>query len=165
MAGLGLITRKDIPCWYELGWRGKVKPPAIIVRIHKEFAEAQGAIPSTAPLVKALQEEFRFSTFSGKIGGKYFGFEKAFRLVSRDDDGFLRYGVQLPMVRRLSDRVCSKCKGRKKDPDFFDSPCLRCKGEGKECEYDWDKAFAVSASFTLFTTWACLCENGTSASV
>jgi hypothetical protein len=30
-----LLTRQDIPCWYELSWQEKI--PAILLRVHEDF--------------------------------------------------------------------------------------------------------------------------------
>ncbi len=46
-----MITREDIPCWYELSWQPK--PPALILRIHRDFLKEMNVDLQNAPIVKS----------------------------------------------------------------------------------------------------------------
>ncbi len=57
-----IITRETIPCWYELSWQAK--PPALILRIHRDFLKGMNINLQKAPIIKSYLKEFAFVEFS-----------------------------------------------------------------------------------------------------
>lgn len=143
MEKIRLITWENVPCWYELSFREK--GPAIILRIHQDFAKAFPSINNEAPIVLGLQERFNFKTFNGSFD-KDFGFDGVFAREENQGE-FLQFAVKIPRVRKLKG-VCPRCGGSGEDKSL-NGRCLYCDGEGKEYFYDWEKLYAISASFTV----------------
>jgi len=148
-----LLTRENIPCWYELSWRQK--KPAIILKIHKDFIASIKPIRirEDAPIVKTLKEQFKFESFAGNFNGNY-GFDNAFVRVGKRGN-FVEFVVKIPKVKKWTGEICGDCNGSGKQK-FLDlrRDCFHCEGTGKECIFDWQPAYAISASFTIFTTLA-----------
>jgi len=146
-----MITRENIPCWYELSWRQK--KPAIILKIHKDFIASIKPVSEYAPIVKSLKEEFKFKRFIGNFE-ENFGFDNAFILVG-EKENFVEFVVKIPRVKKWTNKNCSYCNGSGKDI-FVDSrrDCYHCEGTGKERIFDWQPTYKISASFTVFTTLA-----------
>lgn len=142
-----MLTQKDIRCWYELSWRAREK--AIILGIHKDVLNHIQAIPKNGPIVQALMEEFQFADFSGELKvGADFGFDRVFKAQKSRGD-FLEFRIKLPRIKKQTDQPCSQCNGTGKDELDPLEKCLGCGGAGYEKEYDWKKAYAISASFTV----------------
>lgn len=156
-----MITREDVPCWYELSWRSK--KPAIILKIHKDFISSIKPISEDNFMVKSLKEEFRFNRFIGSFE-ENFGFDNAFILVG-EKENFVEFVVKIPKIKKWTNENCSNCKGSGKEM-FVDSrrDCFHCEGTGKERIIDWHPAYAISASFSIFTTLARFPKVETSAS-
>lgn len=154
-----ILTREEVPCWYELSWREKES--AIILRIHKDIVESIKPIPQDSPMAIGLMEEFSFASFAGNLN-QDFGFESVFRFQEEQDD-FVEFFIKIPVVRRKTDTPCDRCDGSGKDAFLEDRECLSCDGSGKEHIYDWKPAFAISASFTLLSRILEFPEEDTSA--
>lgn len=154
--------RKDIiPCWYELGWQEI--PPAIVLRIHKDFARDNSLkFNSQLPVIKHLQKEFNFKNFCPDLNGN-FGFDDVF-IYQKKESNFEEYKVLIPEIKKNTGKKCSDCKGSGKNT-FYDSECHYCGGTGQKFLYDWQKARAISASFTLIFILLEFPENETSANV
>lgn len=146
-----MITRENIPCWYELSWRSK--KPAIILKIHKDFIASMKSISEDVPIVESLKEQFKFNNFIGNFEGN-FGFDNAF-ILTGEKENFVEFIVKIPKVKKWTNEDCSYCYGSGKEI-FVDSrrDCYRCEGTGKERIIDWHPAYAISASFSIFTTLA-----------
>lgn len=146
-----VITRENIPCWYELSWRQK--KPAIVLKIHQDFIASIKPVSEDAPIVKALKEEFKFKSFVGSFDGN-FGFDNAFVRTGKKEN-FVEFVVKIPKVKKWEDEKCDYCKGSGKEKfSDFRRECLHCEGTGKQCFYDWQGAYAISASFSVFTRLA-----------
>lgn len=154
-----MIIREDIPCWYELSFR-KTKP-AIILRVHRDFVKSKKIIPENNWTVVDFKKQFGFSSFVGSFDGN-FGFDNAF-ICEGEKEEFVEFIVEIPKVRKKTGRVCEHCKGSGKD-DYSDG-CLSCDGKGEEYIYDWNKAQAISASFTVFFNFSHFPEKETSSSL
>jgi hypothetical protein len=158
MKDISSILLGNLPCWYELSFR-KTKP-AIILRVHKDFIKNVEAVPDGAWLVTDLKNKLGFKNFSNSFD-KNFGFNNAF--IFRGDKGeFVEFVVEIPKIRKETGKACEYCKGSGKN-DYGDR-CLRCDGKGREYFYDWEKAYAISASFTVFFGFARFPEFKTSSS-
>lgn len=144
------ITEKNISCWYGLSWQES--PPAIILRIHKDFIEKfKTKHPSEEwPIVRMLEKEFGFEEFSANFD-RDIGFERVFRHTG-EKNGFIEYAAEIPIIQKLSNEPCLGCEGSGTDELRDGDPCLLCKGTGKKQVMDWHTADAISASFTVFTT-------------
>lgn len=163
-ADMKSILEEFIPCWYELSWRSG-KKPSIILRIHKDFISATGEIPAWAPIVNMLKKDFNFSGFDGKLDGKWLGFEKALRRVKQSDEDFVVWAADIPKIKKRTQKKCGYCGGSGQDEFIPDKKCLMCKGKGKEYVYDWQGAYAISASFTVFFRALLFSEKETSCSL
>lgn len=152
------ILHEIIPCWYELGWRKK--KPAIILRVHNDFIKNTRVMPSDAPIVKSLMDEFKLLNFSGDFG-KDIGFDQAFKRRG-EKGGFTEFVIEIPTIKRHTDEICDNCGGSGRDDDF-DRKCFHCDGTGREYAFDWHQAYAISASLTVFTLQLRYYEKGTSA--
>ena len=143
-----MITQESIPCWYELSWRGR--KPAILLKVHKDFIASIKPISEDAYIVKSLKEEFKFKSFVGSFGGN-FGFDNAF-IRAGEKGNFVEFVVKIPRVKKWTNEKCSNCQGSGKEM-FVGSrrDCLYCEGTGEERVFDWQPAYAISASFTVFT--------------
>ena len=131
--GFKWIIKENIPCLYELSWQEK--KPAIILRIHKDFAKTAMVVPGDAPIVKVFMESFKFSAFAGNLE-KDFGFDNAF--VFRGENGdFVEFSVPVPQVKKYTGKRCDNCKGEGIE-DFFGEKrkCGFCDGTGKEHFFD-----------------------------
>ncbi len=145
MKDIKMLTRETIPCWYELSFRGTNNKPGILLRIHSDFVNSAKEIPANAPLVIGLKESFQFKKFNGRLG-EDFGFENS--LIYRGmKDGFLEYEIPTPLVRKFKDEICIRCNSSGYD-EVMDANCLLCEN-GKIPYYDWEVAFAVSATISL----------------
>ena len=153
-----MITREDVPCWYELSWQSK--PPTLILKIHRDFLKEMKVDLLNAPIVKAFMKEFEFAEFSGDFEQDV-GFNKVFKR-SEEKDGFIAFRVEIPKIKKLTDKKCRQCGGSGKD-DLRGEECLFCDGKGKDHIIDWHRAEAISASFSIFLMVLGHCEKDTSA--
>lgn len=152
-----IITRENIPCWYELSWRPKT--PAIILRIHRDFLKEIKINFQNASIVKALMDSFGFTEFSGDFE-QDIGFNKVFKR-GKEKSGFIAFAAKIPKIKKLTDRKCRQCGGSGKD-DLRDMECPFCDGKGREYIMDWRQAETISASFTVLTMVLNYCEKHTS---
>ncbi len=157
-----MIVHENVPCWYELSW--KANPPAIILRIHKDFIESKSKINlEKAPIVEGLARELGLSAFGGNFS-KDIGFGDIFKRTG-EKDGFTEFVAEIPKVKKKTDKKCHDCAGTgKRKWGNQDEECLFCEGSGQEWTMDWKEATAISASFTVLTVWLKYCEIETSAS-
>ena len=118
------LTNGDVPCWYELSWKGPVGDPKLVIRIHSDFANDAKEIPTNAGAVRGFASKLTiFNSFSGKLG-KDFGFGKSLKYLGAVDD-FLEYEISTPVVKRFQKVPCSYCNGTGHDKEFNQS-CLWC---------------------------------------
>jgi hypothetical protein len=143
------IVRENVSCWYELSW--VEKPPAILIRLHKDFVEANPAISKDAPLVKQRIQEFNLSDFCGDLK-RDFGFKDAPMKNMGLKNDFYEYLVKIPKIKKRTDAPCVSCRGEKKD--FFGDKCHLCGGTGKSYNMDWKATNATSATLNIFFSFA-----------
>jgi hypothetical protein len=140
-----ILTQDNIPCWYELSWREK--RPAVVLKVHKDFIKESKAVSDDAPIVNQLKEEFGFKDFIGNFDGD-FGFDKAF-IRDKETEEFVEFLIKIPRVKRETGKNCEYCNGSGWDKRL-DNKCIHCNGKGKEYIYDYQSAYAISASFHVF---------------
>ncbi|MBI4708775.1 MAG: hypothetical protein HY764_01060 [Candidatus Portnoybacteria bacterium] len=145
-----IFTHDGSPCWYELGWSGG-NNPAIILSIRREFVGADAHILSAAPVVADYKKEFGFANFESSFD-KDFGSDNAFVRIG-EENGFIKFSVPLPKVKKETGEKCPRCKGIGKDK-VIGAECFRCFGSGREHKYDWALANKVSASCGVFFSFA-----------
>jgi hypothetical protein len=96
--------------------------------------------------IKLLQKKHNLGEFFS-LEGDYFGFDKALKR-GRASDGFVSYEIELPVMRKITSAICSRCKGSGWDNDL-NTKCLWCEGTGHELRYDWKGLQAISASLHI----------------
>ncbi len=146
-----MITRKDIPCWYEIGW--DAKKTAFILRIHKDFIRNAGTIKSSAPILAELMKKFKFSSFAGDLAGKFLGFDKVLKNIG-EADGFISFIGRVPVTERKTDKKCQYCNGSGRDPILEWNKCWRCKGQKYEISDERKTTYALSLSLEVFVNFA-----------
>ncbi len=145
------LERENIPCWYELGW--DAKKIAIAVRVHRDFAAIAKPIPNKCPSVRGVIKEFGFDRFFDSFCGDFsgnFGFNDSF--IKQDEEGeFISFLVPVPQIEKpsLNRSFCRDCGGAGAN-EYIEGKCLSCRGTGKEHIIDWETAYSISASFSLF---------------
>lgn len=154
-----MLTRNNIPCWYKLSWDNE--KCAIVLYVHKDFIRFTGEISSDSYEVKEFMEDFGFKKFYGGFD-KDFGFDESFVFAGEDDD-FVKFLINLPTVKKRTDDPCQYCNGS--GEDFIGQRCLFCGGEGKEYVYDKGAVYAMSATFSIFSTVSRFLEEETTSSV
>lgn len=164
------IKHENRPWWYELSW--DAGEPAIILAVHRDFIRDSESFPLNHLLVLHFQEELGlnglFDSFNGDLKGvgdwqdskNNFGFSNAFRRIQERDDRVL-FSVDIPKIKQYTGQICYECGGTGKQE--YDIICFICHGEGKEFVYNWRRAYAISASLTLFFRIASIYEGETSA--
>jgi len=142
------IIESNISCWYELSWQEN--PPAIILRIHTDFIKEFKTEhpPEEWPIIKSFKEKFGFKDFGGNFD-QDIGFEKVFKYTG-ENQGFIEYVTKIPQIQKSTCSPCQQCNGTGKDEWRGEGEiCFFCEGTGKERVMDWQRAYAISASFTV----------------
>lgn len=157
------LLSEDLPCWYELSWQPKKsrKPPAIILRLHRDFVEKGRKITNQAPVIEDFQKEFKLGAFEISLE-KDFGFEPAPFRRQKGSGEFLEFRIAMPAIERPSGRLCPSCNGSGETE--YQSTCIRCNGRGKETVLSWTAADATKANLAIFFDLARMNEMETSAS-
>ncbi|MCX6760514.1 MAG: hypothetical protein NTZ84_00170 [Candidatus Nealsonbacteria bacterium] len=149
------LRERDMPCWYELSWREK--ETAILLRVHKDFIATIERLVSGKPdlplfdIIAGLRGSLGFEKFTLSFN-ENFGFNDAFLHVG-EKDGFAEFLIKIPEVQKYTDEICPECKGSGNDK-HFNGECSWCHGKGKHLVFDWKSAYAISASFTVFSMLA-----------
>ncbi|MDD5430760.1 MAG: hypothetical protein PHP03_00845 [Candidatus Pacebacteria bacterium] len=143
------IEKENVPCFYDLSWQPK--PPAIILKIHKDLASEIKPIPNDAPFVIGYRAEFGFTSFIGSFNENLFGFNGALQKQKPDGGEFINFLVWIPKLQWFTGNICPVCNGKGKDTEL-ELGCIKCGGTGKEkkSDRDWINARAISASLKLF---------------
>ncbi|MCK5539073.1 MAG: hypothetical protein KAI79_19785, partial [Bacteroidales bacterium] len=140
------LTREKVPCWYDLSWDSK--RCSIILKVHKEFVASLDWMGSKIPIAEEMKEEFSFKSFSSDFS-KNFGFDDAFKFEEETKD-FFSYLIEMPNPSITPCETCSL----QMEFDFLESNldflCLECRGRKKIINTDWQKAYAISATLTIF---------------
>ena len=144
------IIKENIPCWYELSFL--TEEEALSLRISEEYLRKRPLILENNMMVIGMKQQLGFEKFDNSFYGDNFGFDESF-INAGIKNGFVDLKAVLPVVRKKEDRPCGYCKGTGKNELFADENCIICKGEGISYFYDWQKAFALSATFTLLFTY------------
>lgn len=143
------ITEVNLPCWFELSWDEKDRQ--IILRVHEWLATTLTKVKADSPIVKAMIENFSFPNFSSEIDrGNGWGFESSFGFGGSEGE-FFSFRIPLPKIFTYGDLRCQYCSGDGEDRNFRGRKCGSCDGTGRNTQFDWRRAYAVSATFSLFT--------------
>jgi len=150
-----------LPCWYEFSWR-EILPPAIILRVHKDFIEEtrERKINFENPMIWGLKQQFKFESFVGDFD-KDFGFNGVF-LRKGEAGEFIEFIIPIPKVKKEGGH-CDSCGGSGKNEELLHGECLMCFGSGKKYVYNWKTPRAISASLNIFSTLASFPERETQA--
>ncbi|MBI2055637.1 MAG: hypothetical protein HYT42_01965 [Candidatus Sungbacteria bacterium] len=159
MDAMKILVRDVLPCWYELSWDASI--PAIFLMVHADYIAENGPIPTDHPNVEHLGKEFQLPSFSGDFGGD-FGFGAQFRKLPARN-GFARFRIEIPNIRKQTGKRCPDCRGTAKDHLLAGRACFECRGTGMEHVIDWHTADVISATFTVFTMQAEYYQGKTSA--
>lgn len=149
-----VIMKRDVPCWYEISWKGKIK--SLELKIHPDFIQNSPPITDNNPMLTLIKHKFKlpdfYSDFSDNIG-----FGKIFKNAGVDQRGMLVFQTEIPKLAKPIDEKCRACKG---DKHFS---CTVCFGVGKEISIDWKTAFNLSASLNVLTRYLSSPSKETSA--
>jgi len=140
-----MITHERVPCWYELSWNEGLR--ILIVRVHENFLKKMRKMAIGNAIAVSFAKEFGFKKFENDPM-KDFGFEGVLHNKGVSD-GFMEYSILIPKVKIKTEENCHHCQGSGKRDQFPDEACLSCNGDGKERDYDYTAAYAISASLTL----------------
>ena len=153
-----LIQHENIPCWYELSWRDKEK--SLVLSVHRDFINNEGNIKSDAPIVAHFMEEFGFKSFSGDFSSDFFGFDQSLKRIGECSE-FVDFLAKIPATERKTGKKCEYCHGSGKDRIRYGEKCGHCNGRCYEIANEVGKIQALSASFNLFFSFACLPDKET----
>lgn len=152
-----IIIYENVPRWYALLWNQK--DPSITVAVHRDLAGTIEPVPNTAPIVEVMSKSFEFDRFEGSLE-KNFGFDDA--LSRSEESELVNFTAKLPVVFKYLEEPCRECKGTGGDKYREDRECSLCWGTGKEHDYQWHEAYAISASFNLLLGLASYADIETS---
>lgn len=155
-----LITYENIPCWYELSFRENY--PAIVLRLHRDLVKQMPIVKNDVPFIASFIQEFKFNSFNGDLTGD-FGFNGSFVRGQSKDDEFIELIVKIPTIKKPAGK-CTFCNGSGRDK-YLRTECISCDGSGKGYDFDWQTAYAISASFTTFFHLISCPEQETSSSL
>ena len=157
------IVNEDVPCWYEISWCGEAEsPPALILRVHRDFLRKEAPPPPTSPVITGLQKDLGLGEYRASPEGDVFGFAPAAFLPRPEKDGFAEFLVPMPAIERPTGRRCPDCRGTGTDR-MCGGACLRCMGKKKERKLSWDVSDATVAGLAVFFAWTGYAEADTSA--
>jgi hypothetical protein len=149
------IDGEDMPCLYELSWDEHI--PAIVIKMHRDFVESCFVSAEAPPIICHFMGNFGFFAFDcfrpNLFGEQLFGFDGAFQKVKEEKD-FMIFEARIPQVEKQLNEACHECNGTKQDRNLEGKKCLYCKGTGREMVMDWKPAYAISATFTIFSSLA-----------
>jgi len=151
MDNVKMITRENLPCWYELSFVEAKEGPSIILRIHKNFIKGVRADLKklkNVPILDRFRADFNFTDFCFDFD-KDIGFDGLFKLGDKKGE-FVEFTVKIPKVITPTGKKCNECHGKGKDEEY-DIRCAHCRGTGNEFKHDWNIIFKISANFTILT--------------
>lgn len=131
-----MITRQDVPCWYDLSWK---ENSGVIVRIHQDAAATCEMPHKESPIMKHLRSEHK-TDFMARLG-EDFGVAGALKCLGHSGE-FLEYQVPIVLCRKHAGK-CRMCSGT---AEWNGSDCLFCDRTGENYEYDYFEAIRVSTS-------------------
>ena len=147
MKDFKLLTREDLPCWYELSWQAA--PPTILLRLHRAILKNLDIIKSDSPMVNGPAESLKLPAFQADFNADI-GYGGVFKNSGSVDD-FMVYKVEIPPVQVETDESCHECGGSGKQKEWPEENCYSCHGSGKEDIFQWQTATQISATFTVLT--------------
>lgn len=115
-----ILTREDIPCWYEIGF-DKVKK-RLLYRIHKDYVKYFPLKDDNHMILQYMKEK-KIKSFAYRLDDD-FGAERCFRNKDTNDD-FIEFAVEIPQIKYLRGE-CPNCKGTGKDKEMYREKCLYC---------------------------------------
>jgi len=142
-----LVLHENIPCWYEISWQET--PPALILKIHKEFIDSTEHDFTQAPIIKHFKSELNLPEFEDDFN-KNIGFGGIFKYKG-EKDNFIEFLIEVPQVKKYPGTKCKECGGTGWNEER-DMRCFYCEG-GKKWTMDWKDATKISATFTVLTSW------------
>lgn len=142
-----ILTRDLIPCWYELGFL-ESPTPAILLRVHKQFAQAEELF-ECANFFRKIQRNLDLKEEFETEFGKNLGFGGCLKYKG-SQGRFYEYEVPIPQVHLVADKECERCKGSGQH-EFLDRACFHCAGTGKQTDYDPTPAYLICASLCGLT--------------
>lgn len=125
-----------------------------MIRIHKSFIKDNPIISVNSRIVGGLKKQFEFGDFFGDLLKGDVGFDGVFKRVG-EQKGFVEFFIKIPLLE-IEDGKCDMCcnestSGKKE--------CFTCRGSGVNKYIDWQKAFSISATFTLVLMFLSLIEK------
>jgi hypothetical protein len=144
------LTEKDIPCCYNLGFQSS-KEPCLTIDVHEDFIDVMKTKKGLAKInAEKIKKKYGFQRFSLNFY-KNFGFDDAFINKGRRGD-FIKFLIPIPSILTTTEKECNRCNGLGIDPYLCDdSPCLLCRGTGKESKDNWKPIKKTVLSLFLFT--------------
>jgi hypothetical protein len=139
------IERGVVPCVYDISYR-KGNPPCIVLRLHKDFVEANKDLIPIASFIDAIRKEHNLGEFL-PLREEYFGFDNAIK-KSKIVGDFIEFEIKIPVFAKKTEKLCEHCKGTGVD-NFFRRECSFCEGSRYEIFYDWKSFDAISASLQI----------------
>lgn len=149
MLGLSM-KKKMVPRLYDISYR-KGNPPCIVLKLHKDFVEANKDIMPTAFFLDEIRKEHNLGEFS-PLRERYFGFDNAIERSNIAGD-FIEFVIKIPVFAKKTEKLCKHCKGTGID-NFFKRECSFCEGGKLEIFYDWKSFDAIIASLHILMTMA-----------
>lgn len=140
-----ILTRENIPCWYEMSWQS----PALVLRIHKEFINNRKVNLKNAPITQHFKKEHNLPDFKDDFN-EDIGFGGIFKYKG-ESDNFIEFQIGIPQIKKFTGNKCKDCDGTGYDEDI-DRECLRCEG-GNEWTMNWKEITSISATFSVLTAW------------
>lgn len=140
------LIREEVPCWYDLSWDNK--RCSIILKIHKDFVTSLDWMGSKSPIVEEMKEEFEFESFSSDFS-KNLGFDDVFKF-EKETEHFYSYLIEMPSPSIAPCETCSLQMEFDFPDQFSDILCPECWGRKQRIDTDWQTAYAISATFTIF---------------
>jgi hypothetical protein len=138
-----MLDRDIMPCWYEISWQEN--PPAIILRLHRDWLGSTTPISEESPVVADLRSTFELNQF-GRDFSSDIGFGGKLRRLGEKGE-FVEFATCLPVVKKSTGKPCRACKGSG-ETEFGDK-CSSCRGSGKGHEYDHRESFSASATLNV----------------
>ncbi len=139
-----MLTRQDIPCWYDLRLDVYNPPvPTLIVSVHEDMLAQWRVFPQKNLTLPFELDRTKFYTGVDKS----FGYEGALVRSGGAVEGFVDFSLEVPKIFVNTDEKCTECKGKGKQRS---EKCLFCEGLGKKQRRNEPEAYAKAVSLQVF---------------